>query len=97
MPRRSCKSAKRSRQVLGARDRNAGEAHDRSAAGETEVVKDVHTRAAEERACALGTRVRIVRKGKGDASKSIGDENELHRIYEQLTEKVETKRIDSAT
>jgi ParB family transcriptional regulator, chromosome partitioning protein len=64
-----------------------------------EVVKDVHTRAAEERLrFALGTRVRIVRKGKGGRVEiDFGDENELHRIYEQLTEKVETKRIDSAT
>jgi ParB family chromosome partitioning protein len=51
--------------------------------------KDVHTRAAEERLrFALGTRVRIVRKGKGGRLEiDFGDENELHRIYEQLTEK----------
>jgi ParB family chromosome partitioning protein len=51
--------------------------------------KDVHTRAAEERLrFALGTRVRIVRKGKGGRVEiDFGDENELHRIYEQLTEK----------
>jgi len=51
--------------------------------------KDVHTRAAEERLrFALGTRVRIVRKGKrGRIEIDFGDENELHRIYEQLTEK----------
>ena len=55
-----------------------------------EAVKDVHTRAAEERLrFALGTRVRIVRKGKGGRVEiDFGDENELHRIYEQLTEKV---------
>jgi ParB family transcriptional regulator, chromosome partitioning protein len=54
-----------------------------------EAVKDVHTRAAEERLrFALGTRVRIVRKGKGGRVEiDFGDENELHRIYEQLTEK----------
>ena len=49
--------------------------------------KDVHTRAAEERLrFALGTRVRIVRKGRGGRLEiDFGDENELHRIYEQLT------------
>jgi ParB family transcriptional regulator, chromosome partitioning protein len=53
-----------------------------------EIVKDVHTRAAEERLrFALGTRVRIVRKGKGGRVEiDFGDENELHRIYEQLTD-----------
>jgi ParB family chromosome partitioning protein len=51
--------------------------------------KDVHTRAAEERLrFALGTRVRIIRKGKGGRVEiDFGDENELHRIYEQLTGK----------
>ena len=51
--------------------------------------KDVHTRAAEERLrFALGTRVRIVRKGKGGRVEiDFGDESELHRIFEQLTEK----------
>jgi len=51
--------------------------------------KDVHTRAAEEKLrFALGTRVRIIRKGKGGRVEiDFGDENELHRIYEQLTEK----------
>jgi ParB family transcriptional regulator, chromosome partitioning protein len=49
--------------------------------------KDVHTRAAEEKLrFALGTRVRIARKGKGGRIEiEFGDENELHRIYEQLT------------
>ncbi len=57
------------------------------AAEKVEVEKDVHTRAAEERLrFALGTRVRIVRKGKGGRIEvDFGDENELHRIYEQLT------------
>lgn len=51
-----------------------------------EVAKDVHTRAAEEKLrFALGTRVRIARKGKGGRIEiDFGDENELHRIYEQL-------------
>jgi ParB family transcriptional regulator, chromosome partitioning protein len=54
-----------------------------------DVDKDVHTRAAEERLrFALGTRVRIARKGKGGRIEiDFGDENELHRIYEQLTDK----------
>jgi ParB family chromosome partitioning protein len=58
-------------------------------ADKAEAEKDVHTRAAEERLrFALGTRVRIIRKGKsGRIEIDFGDENELHRIYEQLTQK----------
>jgi ParB family chromosome partitioning protein len=57
--------------------------------GKQDEQKDVHTRAAEERLrFALGTRVRIVRKGKGGRLEiDFGDENELHRLYEHLTEK----------
>jgi ParB family chromosome partitioning protein len=49
---------------------------------------DVHTRAAEERLrLALGTRVRIVRKGKaGRIEIDFNSEEELIRIYELLTE-----------
>jgi len=52
-----------------------------------EMPKDVHTRAAEEKLrFALGTRVRIVRKGKaGRIEVDFTSEDELHRIYEQLT------------
>jgi ParB family chromosome partitioning protein len=51
--------------------------------------KDVHTRAAEEKLrFALGTRVRIVRKGKrGRIEVDFNSEEELHRLYEQLTER----------
>ena len=54
-----------------------------------EPAKDVHTRAAEEKLrFALGTRVRIVRKGKaGRIEVDFTSEEELHRIYEQLTGK----------
>jgi ParB family transcriptional regulator, chromosome partitioning protein len=50
---------------------------------------DVHTRAAEEQLrFALGTRVRIVRKGKtGRIEIDFASEDELQRIYEQLTER----------
>jgi hypothetical protein len=50
---------------------------------------DVHTRAAEERLrLALGTRVRIVRQGtRGRIEIDFGSEEELIRIFEQLTEK----------
>ena len=50
--------------------------------------KDIHTRAAEDRLrFVLGTRVRIVRKGKrGRVEIDFGSEDELQRIYEQLTE-----------
>ena len=48
---------------------------------------DVHTRAAEDRLkVALGTRVRIVRRGKrGRIEISFVSEDELQRLYEQLT------------
>jgi ParB family chromosome partitioning protein len=51
--------------------------------------KDVHTRAAEERLrFALGTQVRIVRKKTGGRIEvDFGSEDELQRLYEQLTEK----------
>jgi len=51
--------------------------------------KDVHTRAAEEKLrFALGTRVRIVRKGKGGRIEvTFQHEDELQRLYEQLTER----------
>jgi ParB family chromosome partitioning protein len=50
---------------------------------------DVHTRAAEDRLrLVLGTRVRIVRRGtKGRIEIDFGSEDELIRIYEQLTER----------
>jgi ParB family chromosome partitioning protein len=48
---------------------------------------DVHTRAAEDRLrLTFGTRVRIVRKGpRGRIEIDFGSEEELIRIYEQLT------------
>jgi ParB family transcriptional regulator, chromosome partitioning protein len=51
--------------------------------------KDVHTRAAEDRLrFSLGTRVRIVRKGRGGRVEiDFANENELQRIFEYLTEK----------
>ncbi len=53
-----------------------------------ETPKDVHTRAAEEKLrVAMGTRVRIVRKGKGGKIEvDFQNEDELQRIYERLTE-----------
>jgi ParB family chromosome partitioning protein len=53
----------------------------------TDPAKDVHTRAAEDRLrFALGTRVRIVRRGKkGRIEVDFESEDELHRIFEQLT------------
>jgi len=50
--------------------------------------KDAHTRAAEDRLrFALGTRVRIVRKGKGGRIEvDFASEDELHRLYESLTD-----------
>jgi ParB family transcriptional regulator, chromosome partitioning protein len=51
--------------------------------------KDVHTKAAEDKLrFALGTRVRIIRKGKrGRIEVDFQNEDELHRLYEHLTEK----------
>jgi ParB family chromosome partitioning protein len=50
---------------------------------------DVHTRAAEDRLrFALGTKVRIVRRGQGGTIEiDFGSEAELNRIYEQLTDR----------
>jgi ParB family chromosome partitioning protein len=50
---------------------------------------DVHTRAAEERLrLALGTQVRIVRRGqRGRIEIAFGTEDELIRLYEQLTDR----------
>jgi ParB family chromosome partitioning protein len=52
-------------------------------------VKDVHTREAEDvLKLALGTRVRIVRKGKGGKVEiDFVSEDELNRIYEHITDK----------
>jgi ParB family transcriptional regulator, chromosome partitioning protein len=52
-------------------------------------VKDVHTREAEDvLKLALGTRVRIVRKGKGGRVEiDFVSEDELNRIYEHISEK----------
>jgi ParB family transcriptional regulator, chromosome partitioning protein len=54
-----------------------------------EPVKDVHTREAEEvMRLALGTRVRIVRKGNGGKVEiDFVSEDELNRIYDHLTDK----------
>ncbi len=59
----------------------------REAAGPKPV--DVHTRAAEDRLkLLLGTRVRIVRQGtRGRIEIDFVSEEELIRIYEQLTER----------
>ena len=59
----------------------------KSAARSPESEKDVHTRAAEDRLrFALGTKVRIVRRGPaGTVEIDFGSENELNRIYEFIT------------
>ena len=56
-------------------------------AGASEERADVHTRAAEDRMrFALGSRVKIVRRGTGGVIQiDFGSENELNRIYELLT------------
>jgi ParB family chromosome partitioning protein len=59
------------------------------AAEKTEPETDVHTRAAEEHLrFALGTRARILRKGKGGRIEiEFTSEDELQRLYEILTER----------
>jgi ParB family transcriptional regulator, chromosome partitioning protein len=59
------------------------------AATREEPQKDVHTRAAEERLrFSLGTRARIVRKGRGGRIEiDFTNENELQRLFEYLTER----------
>ena len=54
-----------------------------------EIPKDVHTRAAEDKLrLSLGTRVSIVRRRKGGRIEiEFGNEDELQRIYEYLTER----------
>jgi ParB family chromosome partitioning protein len=58
------------------------------AAPAREVSKDVHTRAAEEQLrLSLGTRITIKRRGKGGAIEIVfTNEDELHRLYERLTD-----------
>ena len=60
--------------------------------------KDVHTRAAEDKLrFALGTRVRINRKGKGGRIEiDFQNEDELNRLYEQLTEESSRERTERA-
>jgi ParB family chromosome partitioning protein len=59
------------------------------AAAKPEKAVDVHVRAAEEKLkLTLGTRARIVRKGKGGRIEiDFASEDELQRIYELLTER----------
>jgi ParB family chromosome partitioning protein len=54
---------------------------------QSEAAKDVHTRAAEDRLrFALGTKVRIVRRGKGGRLEvDFSSEAELNRIFEHIT------------
>ena len=84
--------------LVGARDRSAGQARagrrraDGHASPRTvtpQAAADVHTRAAEDKLkLLLGTRVRIKRKAKGGRIEiDFGNENELIRIFEALTEK----------
>jgi ParB family chromosome partitioning protein len=59
-----------------------------SAALKPSPAQDVHTRAAEEKLrLVFGTRVRIVRQGeRGRIEIDFGSEDELIRLFEQLTE-----------
>jgi ParB family chromosome partitioning protein len=59
----------------------------RPSTSRTEIASDVHTRQAEERLrLALGTRVRIVRRGAGGRIEiEFVSEDELQRLYDMLT------------
>jgi ParB family chromosome partitioning protein len=61
----------------------------RSLRQETSRPADVHTRAAEDRMrFALGTKVRIVRRGEGGTIEiDFGSESELNRLYDYITAK----------
>jgi ParB family chromosome partitioning protein len=76
------------RRSLSVRETEALVKRTESGAGERRPTKlpDVHTRAAEDRLrLALGTRVRIVRRGtRGRIEIDFGSENELIRIYDWL-------------
>lgn len=65
----------------------SGRAGSAAPAARTPPQPDVHTRAAEDRMrFALGTKVRIARRGNGGVIEiSFGSEAELQRLYEQLT------------
>jgi len=69
--------------------RRLSEAADMPATPEAVAEPDVHTKKAEETMrLALGTRVRILRKGKGGRVEiEFVSEDELHRIYEYITER----------
>jgi len=58
----------------------------RAAPSRTPAAPDVHTRAAQDKLkMALGTRVRIVRRGSGGRIEiDFTSEDELHRLYERL-------------
>lgn len=64
-----------------------GPARQPARAAASEPATDVHTRAAEDRLrFALGTKVRIVRAGQGGRIEiDFASENELNRIYQQIT------------
>ena len=66
-----------------------GEAHAERTPRNGEAAKDIHTRAAEDRMrFALGTKVRIVRRGSGGTVEvDFTSEAELNRIYEFITSK----------
>jgi ParB family transcriptional regulator, chromosome partitioning protein len=65
------------------------EANAQAATRNADAAKDVHTRAAEDRMrFALGTKVRIVRRGSGGTVEvDFSSETELNRIYEFITSK----------
>jgi ParB family chromosome partitioning protein len=67
----------------------AQKAANRASTRSPEATNDVHTRAAEDRLrFALGTKVRIVRRGKGGRLEvEFSSEAELNRIFEHITAK----------
>jgi ParB family chromosome partitioning protein len=70
-------------------NREPGTGNREPGTGNRELLKDVHTRAAEDRIrFALGTKVVIVRRGQGGTIEiTFNSEDELNRIYEYITER----------
>jgi ParB family transcriptional regulator, chromosome partitioning protein len=73
--------------VAGSKSATSTTPRENTPGGAEAPLKDVHTRAAEDRLrFALGTKVRIVRRGEGGSIEvDFGSEDELNRLYEMLT------------
>ena len=88
----------RRRDALGARDRGTGQAPIDPPPAKPETQKDVHTRAAEERLrFSLGTRVRIIRKGKGGRIEDRFRGRERAASHLRTADRKGIRRVDEET